>query len=90
MGGIHRYDYMQNGVIDKQALHSFIERHGYKPQAIMWHFMILIFASSGLICFLWLAGAVWHLNFDGVHCGHQVVLQKALDLARIRNKPAVV
>ncbi|EJF86843.1 TIGR01459 family HAD-type hydrolase [Candidatus Bartonella washoeensis] len=36
MGGIHRYDYMQNGVIDKQALHSFIERHGYKPQAIMW------------------------------------------------------
>ncbi len=29
-------------------------------------------------------------NFDGVHCGHQVVLQKALDLARIKNKPAVV
>ncbi|EJF78846.1 Riboflavin biosynthesis protein ribF [Candidatus Bartonella washoeensis] len=36
-------------------------------------------------------GAVLALgNFDGVHCGHQVVLQKALDLARIRNKPAVV
>ncbi|WP_273719022.1 MULTISPECIES: bifunctional riboflavin kinase/FAD synthetase [Bartonella] len=29
-------------------------------------------------------------NFDGVHCGHQVVLQKALDFARIKNKPAVV
>ncbi|WP_455478036.1 bifunctional riboflavin kinase/FAD synthetase [Bartonella sp. B10] len=29
-------------------------------------------------------------NFDGVHCGHQAVLQKALDIARIRNKPAVV
>ncbi|WP_455481759.1 bifunctional riboflavin kinase/FAD synthetase [Bartonella sp. B35(2025)] len=29
-------------------------------------------------------------NFDGVHCGHQAVLQKALDVARIRNKPAVV
>ncbi|MET3560510.1 riboflavin kinase/FMN adenylyltransferase [Bartonella japonica] len=38
-----------------------------------------------------LRGAVLALgNFDGVHCGHQVVLQKALDLARIRNKPAVV
>ncbi|MET3589603.1 riboflavin kinase/FMN adenylyltransferase [Bartonella silvatica] len=36
-------------------------------------------------------GAVLALgNFDGVHCGHQVVLQKALDLARIKNKPAVV
>ncbi|CDO49262.1 bifunctional riboflavin kinase/FAD synthetase [Bartonella tribocorum] len=29
-------------------------------------------------------------NFDGVHRGHQVVLQKALDFARIKNKPAVV
>lgn len=38
-----------------------------------------------------LRGAVLALgNFDGVHCGHQVVLQKALDLARIKNKPAVV
>ncbi|MBB5073963.1 riboflavin kinase/FMN adenylyltransferase [Bartonella callosciuri] len=36
-------------------------------------------------------GAVLALgNFDGVHRGHQVVLQKALDLARIKNKPAVV
>ncbi|EJF75982.1 bifunctional riboflavin kinase/FAD synthetase [Bartonella alsatica] len=36
-------------------------------------------------------GAVLALgNFDGVHCGHQVVLQKALHLARIKNKPAVV
>ncbi|MCZ2158922.1 bifunctional riboflavin kinase/FAD synthetase [Bartonella sp. 220] len=36
-------------------------------------------------------GAVLALgNFDGVHYGHQVVLQKALDLARIKNKPAVV
>ncbi|AGF74904.1 bifunctional riboflavin kinase/FMN adenylyltransferase [Bartonella australis AUST/NH1] len=29
-------------------------------------------------------------NFDGVHRGHQVVLQKALDLAHMRNKPALV
>ncbi|MET3589602.1 HAD superfamily hydrolase (TIGR01459 family) [Bartonella silvatica] len=36
MGGIHRDDYMQNGVVDKQALQSFIKRHGYEPQAIMW------------------------------------------------------
>ncbi|MCZ2158923.1 TIGR01459 family HAD-type hydrolase [Bartonella sp. 220] len=36
MGGIHRYDYVQNGMVDKQALHSFLERYGYKPQAIMW------------------------------------------------------
>lgn len=36
-------------------------------------------------------GAVLALgNFDGVHCGHQVVLQKALDFARIKKKPAVV
>ncbi|OLL54996.1 bifunctional riboflavin kinase/FAD synthetase [Bartonella henselae] len=36
-------------------------------------------------------GAVLALgNFDGVHCGHQMVLQKALDLARMRNKPALV
>ncbi|KEC54028.1 bifunctional riboflavin kinase/FAD synthetase [Bartonella koehlerae] len=36
-------------------------------------------------------GAVLALgNFDGVHCGHQVVLQKALNLARLRNKPALV
>ncbi|EJF75981.1 TIGR01459 family HAD-type hydrolase [Bartonella alsatica] len=36
MGGIHSYDYMQNGMVDKQALQSFLERHGYKPQAVMW------------------------------------------------------
>lgn len=36
MGGIHRYDYLQNGMVDKQALHSFLEHHGYKPQAVMW------------------------------------------------------
>ncbi|WP_455479141.1 bifunctional riboflavin kinase/FAD synthetase [Bartonella sp. B23] len=36
-------------------------------------------------------GAILALgNFDGVHCGHQEMLQKALDLARIKNKPAVV
>ncbi|WP_375616689.1 bifunctional riboflavin kinase/FAD synthetase [Bartonella sp. AP58NXGY] len=36
-------------------------------------------------------GAVLALgNFDGVHCGHQVVLQKALDFATIKKKPAVV
>ncbi|WP_336279588.1 bifunctional riboflavin kinase/FAD synthetase [Bartonella sp. CB175] len=36
-------------------------------------------------------GAVLALgNFDGVHCGHQAVLQKALDLARANNKPALV
>lgn len=36
-------------------------------------------------------GAVLALgNFDGVHCGHQRVLQKALDLARLKNKPAIV
>ncbi|VEJ45880.1 bifunctional riboflavin kinase/FAD synthetase [Bartonella vinsonii] len=36
-------------------------------------------------------GAVLALgNFDGVHCGHQVVLKKALDFARVKNKPAVV
>ncbi|WP_455477689.1 bifunctional riboflavin kinase/FAD synthetase [Bartonella sp. B41] len=29
-------------------------------------------------------------NFDGVHCGHQVVLQKALDLGKIKNKPVIV
>ncbi|WP_019221898.1 bifunctional riboflavin kinase/FAD synthetase [Bartonella senegalensis] len=38
----------------------------------------------------WRGGVLALGNFDGVHCGHQVVLQKALDLARIRNKPAVV
>ncbi|WP_375627156.1 MULTISPECIES: bifunctional riboflavin kinase/FAD synthetase [unclassified Bartonella] len=36
-------------------------------------------------------GAVLALgNFDGVHCGHQMVLQKALDFAQIKKKPAVV
>ncbi|WP_455479142.1 TIGR01459 family HAD-type hydrolase [Bartonella sp. B23] len=35
-GGIHRYDYMQDGVVNKEALHSFIERHGYQPKAVMW------------------------------------------------------
>ncbi|WP_375621540.1 MULTISPECIES: bifunctional riboflavin kinase/FAD synthetase [unclassified Bartonella] len=36
-------------------------------------------------------GAVLALgNFDGVHCGHQVVLQKALDFARIKKKSSVV
>ncbi|WP_208431434.1 bifunctional riboflavin kinase/FAD synthetase [Bartonella doshiae] len=36
-------------------------------------------------------GAVLALgNFDGVHCGHQAVLKKALNLARARNKPALV
>lgn len=36
-------------------------------------------------------GAVLALgNFDGVHCGHQMVLQKALDLARLKNKPAII
>ncbi|MBB4076869.1 riboflavin kinase/FMN adenylyltransferase [Bartonella fuyuanensis] len=29
-------------------------------------------------------------NFDGVHCGHQVVLQKALDFAQRKKKPAIV
>ncbi|WP_336277062.1 bifunctional riboflavin kinase/FAD synthetase [Bartonella sp. CB178] len=36
-------------------------------------------------------GAVLALgNFDGVHCGHQLVLKKALEWARIKNKPALV
>ncbi|MCZ2328980.1 bifunctional riboflavin kinase/FAD synthetase [Bartonella sp. F02] len=29
-------------------------------------------------------------NFDGVHRGHQAILQKTLDLARVKNKPALV
>lgn len=38
-----------------------------------------------------LRGAVLAVgNFDGVHRGHQAVLQKALDCARIKNKPAFV
>ncbi|WP_455476830.1 TIGR01459 family HAD-type hydrolase [Bartonella sp. B41] len=36
MGGIHRNDYMKNGVVDKGALHAFFEHYGYKPQAVMW------------------------------------------------------
>ncbi|WP_336294556.1 TIGR01459 family HAD-type hydrolase [Bartonella sp. CB169] len=36
MGGIHRGEYMQNGVLDQEALQSFFERYGYKPQAMMW------------------------------------------------------
>ncbi|MCZ2203284.1 TIGR01459 family HAD-type hydrolase [Bartonella sp. A05] len=35
-GGIHRHDYMQNGVMDKEALYSLFDRYGCKPQAIMW------------------------------------------------------
>ncbi|WP_019223628.1 bifunctional riboflavin kinase/FAD synthetase [Bartonella rattaustraliani] len=47
--------------------------------------------SGGHMLPLSLRGAVLALgNFDGVHRGHQVVLQKALDLARTRNKLAVV
>lgn len=34
--GIHRHDYMQNGMIDKEALHSLFDFYGYKPQAMMW------------------------------------------------------
>lgn len=38
-----------------------------------------------------LRGAVVAIgNFDGVHRGHQVVLTKALDLARAQGRPAVV
>jgi riboflavin kinase / FMN adenylyltransferase len=38
-----------------------------------------------------LKGAVVAIgNFDGVHRGHQVVLERALSEARARNKPAVV
>ncbi|AQX20315.1 bifunctional riboflavin kinase/FAD synthetase [Bartonella sp. WD16.2] len=38
-----------------------------------------------------LRGAVLAIgNFDGVHRGHQAVLQKALDLALVKNKPALV
>ncbi|AGF74905.1 hydrolase, haloacid dehalogenase-like family [Bartonella australis AUST/NH1] len=36
MGGIHRRDYTQNGVLDKQALHAFLDHYGYRPKAIMW------------------------------------------------------
>ncbi|KEG16167.1 bifunctional riboflavin kinase/FAD synthetase [Bartonella bacilliformis] len=38
-----------------------------------------------------LRGAVLAIgNFDGVHRGHQQVLQKALEIARAQNKPALV
>ncbi|WP_336277061.1 TIGR01459 family HAD-type hydrolase [Bartonella sp. CB178] len=36
MGGIHHYEYAKNGVVDKEALRAFLERYGYKPQAMMW------------------------------------------------------
>lgn len=36
VSGIHRHDYMQNDVLDKDALHAFFKRYGYWPQAIMW------------------------------------------------------
>ncbi|WP_332065684.1 TIGR01459 family HAD-type hydrolase [Bartonella sp. CB189] len=35
MNGVHRDDYMKNGVVDKEALCSFFKRYGYQPQAIM-------------------------------------------------------
>ncbi|WP_455473918.1 bifunctional riboflavin kinase/FAD synthetase [Bartonella sp. B30(2025)] len=38
----------------------------------------------------WRGGVLAIGNFDGVHCGHQAVLKKALDLARIKNKPALI
>ncbi|WP_336288121.1 MULTISPECIES: TIGR01459 family HAD-type hydrolase [unclassified Bartonella] len=36
MSGVNRHDYTKDGVVDKEALHSFCEHHGYKPQAVMW------------------------------------------------------
>ncbi|WP_455476349.1 bifunctional riboflavin kinase/FAD synthetase [Bartonella sp. B17] len=38
----------------------------------------------------WRGGVLALGNFDGVHYGHQAVLKKALDLAHIKNKPALV
>ncbi|WP_336279587.1 TIGR01459 family HAD-type hydrolase [Bartonella sp. CB175] len=36
MSGIHRHDYMKNGVVDKEALHAFLKHYGYEPKAMMW------------------------------------------------------
>ncbi|AQX31263.1 TIGR01459 family HAD-type hydrolase [Bartonella schoenbuchensis] len=36
LGGIHCHDYTHNGVINKEALHSFLDHYGYQPQVMMW------------------------------------------------------
>ncbi|AQX27708.1 MULTISPECIES: TIGR01459 family HAD-type hydrolase [unclassified Bartonella] len=36
MGGIHHKDYGHNGVVDKEALHTFFDLYGYQPYAVMW------------------------------------------------------
>ncbi|WP_455476348.1 TIGR01459 family HAD-type hydrolase [Bartonella sp. B17] len=36
MSGVNRHDYVKNGLVDKEALCSFLENYGYHPQAIMW------------------------------------------------------
>ncbi|WP_455473919.1 TIGR01459 family HAD-type hydrolase [Bartonella sp. B30(2025)] len=36
MSGVNRYEYVKNGVIDKEALSAFLQKYGYWPQAVMW------------------------------------------------------
>ncbi|ALE02989.1 TIGR01459 family HAD-type hydrolase [Bartonella ancashensis] len=38
VGGIHRHNYLHDGLMNKEALYSDLDRHGYKPKAIMWAF----------------------------------------------------
>ncbi|WP_413154408.1 bifunctional riboflavin kinase/FAD synthetase [Bartonella sp. cb54] len=50
----------------------------------------LRFQETNILPLAWQEAVLAVGNFDGVHRGHQAVLKKALDLARLKNKPALV
>ncbi|CBI76123.1 riboflavin biosynthesis protein RibF [Bartonella clarridgeiae 73] len=50
----------------------------------------LRFQEYNFLPLAWRGGVLAIGNFDGVHLGHQAVLQKALDLSREKKRPALV
>ncbi|WP_438721749.1 bifunctional riboflavin kinase/FAD synthetase [Bartonella rochalimae] len=53
-------------------------------------FDFLRLQECNLLPLAWRGAVLAIGNFDGVHLGHQVVLQKALDLSREKKRPALV
>ena len=93
-GGIHWAEYGPLDAPDWEKLVRFVDEQGYNPIAT--HAEASLMAEIQRIMQnedlpLELRGAVVAIgNFDGVHQGHQAVLDRALEIAKEAKRPAIV